>query len=205
MFDECLNHFARKNIIDIEKVNEYKIYIDESINKFLKKINITDEKVEEFKKCNIRFDSISSHTGNKGFFYKIKNGFLILCSKMNITMSPKLHIMFGILQYWGDMICNHKVSIEILLEILKVMYKCSNVDTKNMMQMIDIYCSINRDIKHDKLLKLLYKEIESKRKDIPKEQNKKYMISIMNNVILNDQCQKYKMVMKIIKKQRNQI
>lgn len=164
-FDRCIDHFIRVNIIHIKDIKNYIDQIDTEITFFLqsKSIDIT-----KFKQCN---KSIIVYSQN-GLFNKIRNGFLLFCSKFNISMRPELHTLFNILQYCGDAICSNITSIDIVLKIFSVMYEYSDSNIKHIKDLLELYCAVNRDIKKDKLLNSLLEQLKNKKevKELPKTQ-----------------------------------
>jgi hypothetical protein len=161
-FDRCIDHFIRVNIIYIQDIKNYIDQIDTEITFFLesKSIDIT-----KFKQCN---KSIVVYSQN-GLFNKIRNGFLLFCSKFNISMRPELHTLFNILQYCGDTICSNITSIDIVLKIFSVMYEYSDSNIKHIKNVLELYCAVNKDIKKDKLLNSLLEQLKNK-KEVPKTQ-----------------------------------
>lgn len=133
-FDRCIDHFVRKSIIDTHKVKEYIDQIDRELILFLRNRDF-DVDINKFTKCNKSFkqDDLSLEIAKNGFFIKIRNGFLLFCSKFGISMSPKLHTLFNILQYCGDAVCTNVVSISIVLKIFSVVYQYSNVNREYML------------------------------------------------------------------------
>lgn len=161
-FDRCINHFIRVNIIHIQDIKNYITQIDTEITFFLESKSID---IIKFKHCN---KSIVIYSQN-GLFNKIRNGFLLFCSKFNISMRPELHTLFNILQYCGDAICSNITSIDIVLKIFSVMYEYSDSNIKHIKNILELYCAVNKDIKKDKLLNCLLEELKNK-KEVPKTQ-----------------------------------
>jgi len=171
-FDRCINYFIRKNIIDIEDIKEYINKIDKEITSYLKYKNID---IAKFKKCNksLNSDTKTLNLIQNGFFDKIRNIFLLFCAKFNITMKPQLYILFNILQYCGDAVCENITSIDTILKIFGIVYQYSKINIEHIKNIIELYCSINRDIKKDKLLNILLQHLKEKEKEKEKEKDKK--------------------------------
>lgn len=161
-FDRCIDHFIRVNIIHIQDIKNYIDQIDTEITFFLQSKSID---IIKFKQCN---KSIVVYSQN-GLFNKIRNGFLLFCSKFNISMRPELHTLFNILQYCGDTICSNITNIDIVLKIFSVMYEYSDSNIKHIKDVLELYCAVNKDIKKDKLLNSLLEQLKNK-KEIPKTQ-----------------------------------
>ena len=162
-FDRCIDHFIRENIIYTQEIKNYTDKIDTEITLFLesKSIDIT-----KFKKCNKSFVSNSQI----GFFNKIRNGFLLFCSKFNISMRPEIHTLFNILQYCGDAVCSNIITIDTVLRIFSIMYQYTDVNVEHIKNVLELYCAVNKDIKKNKLLNSLLQKLKDKKKEVPKEQ-----------------------------------
>lgn len=162
-FDRCIDHFIRENIIYTQEIKNYTDKIDTEITLFLESKSID---IVKFKKCNKSFISNSQI----GFFNKIRNGFLLFCSKFNISMRPELHTLFNILQYCGDAVCSNIITINTVLQIFSIMYQYMDVNVEHIKNVLELYCAVNKDIKKNKLLNILLQKLKDKKKEIPKEQ-----------------------------------
>eukprot|EP00960_Hanusia_phi_P055845 763077-Hanusia_phi.AAC.3 len=177
LFDTWIERLIKKSFNN-NFLEEFNTSVNNSLDAILSTEHIN---IDAFRRC--LSDDAQDTTLENGIFINIRNVFLMLARRFGLALPTPVFIVFSIIQYCGDAVCKNATNIETVLKILSKFYFMNDIMLGHIKSAIELYCSINKTIRYDKVLKFLLHQVDTYEQP---EKNARKRERELNEYAIND-------------------